>query len=59
MTHHHPSNKDSVWRPLQEFLRLEGAAGIVLMIAAALAMVIANSPLDHWYTSFLDMPVEI
>jgi Na+:H+ antiporter, NhaA family len=59
MTHHPQPNKDSVWRPLQEFLRLEGAAGIVLMIAAALAMIIANSPLDHWYTAFLDMPVEI
>lgn len=59
MTQTHSSTKDSVWRPLQEFLRLEGAAGILLMIAAVLAMMIANSPLAPWYTAFLDMPVEI
>lgn len=59
MNHHPNPSREPVWRPLQEFLRLEGAAGILLMIAAAVAMVIANSPLDHWYTAFLDMPVEI
>ena len=30
--------------PLREFLREEAAGGILLMIAAAVALVIANSP---------------
>ncbi|NQU48950.1 MAG: Na+/H+ antiporter NhaA [Planctomycetes bacterium] len=59
MKSNHHSTTDTVRTPLQEFLRLEGAAGILLMIAAALAMIIANSPLDHWYAAFLDMPVEV
>ena len=34
---------------LQEFLRLEAASGIVLMAAAALALLCANSPAADWY----------
>jgi NhaA family Na+:H+ antiporter len=35
---------------LQEFLRLESAGGLVLMAAAVLAMIVANSPLVEAYT---------
>ncbi len=41
--------------PLRAFLRLEAAGGILLMLAAAIAMLIANSPMgdawdDLWHT---------
>ena len=41
------------------FFKLESAGGIILMFAAALALVCANTPLQHYYTLFLDTPVEI
>ena len=44
---------------IQDFLKLESAGGIVLMAAAALAMVIANSPLSQYYDLLLDVPVEV
>lgn len=50
---------DSVLKPLQEFLRLEAAGGLVLMMAAALALVVANSPLATGYAALLDLPLEI
>jgi Na+:H+ antiporter, NhaA family len=45
--------------PLREFLRLESAAGIVLVIAAALAVVADNTPLAPYYDVFLDTPVSL
>lgn len=44
---------------LKDFLKLEAASGIILVFAAILAMVIANSPLDKFYALLLDLPVEI
>ncbi len=44
---------------LRNFLKLEAAGGIVLVIAAALAMVAANSPLAGIYDFFIDLPVEV
>jgi len=44
---------------LRDFLRLESASGIMLMAAAALAMLVANSPLAGIYGSLVDLPVEI
>ena len=44
---------------LFNFLRLESAAGIVLMFAAVLAIILANSPLQIYYTLLIDTPVEI
>ena len=43
----------------QEFLKKESASGILLMGAAVLAIIIANSPLAPFYTALLDIPVEI
>ena len=40
-------------------MALESAGGILLLAAALLAMVIANSPLDSWYAGFLDTTVAI
>jgi len=50
---------DSVLKPLQEFLHLEAAGGLVLMASALLAMVVANSPLSGHYTAFLDLSFEV
>ncbi|MCR4347818.1 MAG: Na+/H+ antiporter NhaA [Sulfuricaulis sp.] len=44
---------------IRDFLRLESAGGILLVIAAAIAMVLANSPITHLYDGFLATPVEI
>jgi Na+:H+ antiporter, NhaA family len=42
---------------LSEFFRLQAAAGIVLMAAAALAMVVANSPWHGAYEQFRQLPI--
>jgi NhaA family Na+:H+ antiporter len=44
---------------IKTFLKLESAGGILLMIATALALLFANSPLNTVYQSFLSIPVEI
>ncbi|MGE0485571.1 MAG: Na+/H+ antiporter NhaA [Gammaproteobacteria bacterium] len=40
---------------LREFLRLEAASGLVLMIAALAALVISNTPLAPYYERLLDV----
>ena len=40
-----------------DFLKLESASGLLLMFAAALAILLANSPLAHFYQLLLDTPV--
>ena len=44
---------------LREFVALESAGGILLAIAAAAALTLANSPLAFLYETFLDTPVEV
>ena len=44
---------------IRNFLQMESAGGIVLMFAAVLAMIAANSPLDVYYSYLLDTPVEV
>jgi NhaA family Na+:H+ antiporter len=44
---------------IREFMRLGAAGGIVLMVAAVLAMLMANSPLAWVYDQLLNMPVEV
>ena len=44
---------------LQEFLRLEAAGGVLLISAAALAMLLANSPLASVYEDALAVVLEI
>lgn len=46
-------------RALQEFFRLEAAGGILLIGAAVLAMLLANSPLSGVYDGFRDLPVQV
>jgi NhaA family Na+:H+ antiporter len=44
---------------LRDFLRLEAASGLILVAAAVVAMVVANSPLAGLYASLIELPVEI
>ena len=44
---------------VNSFFRLEAASGILLIFAALFAVVLANSPLSHYYDLLLDTPVEV
>ncbi len=44
---------------LKDFLKLEAASGLLLVGAAALAMIVANSPLTDLYGQLITLPVEI
>lgn len=44
---------------LQKFLQLESASGIILIVSALLAILLANSPLASLYSGFLDTEVQI
>jgi NhaA family Na+:H+ antiporter len=44
---------------IKSFLKMESSGGILLMVAALLAMIIANSPLSTYYGLFIDTPVHI
>ncbi len=44
---------------ITSFLKLESAGGILLFFAAALAMVIANTPLEPFYQLLLSTPVDV
>lgn len=43
----------------RDFLKLETASGILLVIAASLAMLVANSPLAPIYGTLIELPVEV
>ena len=43
----------------RDFLKLEAASGILLVVASIVAIVVANSPLATLYAAFIDIPVEI
>ena len=44
---------------IREFLKLESASGILLILATVVALILANSPLDVYYDSFLNIPIHI
>jgi NhaA family Na+:H+ antiporter len=44
---------------LAAFFRLEASAGLLLIAAAMLALVLANSPMGSWYESLRDLPAEV
>ena len=44
---------------LKEFLKLEAASGIFLLLAAVLAILVVNSPLYWLYDALLDIPVAV
>lgn len=53
------SNSSPVASTIRDFMKLESAGGILLLIAAVAAMLVANSPLLPAYDAFLDAPVGI
>lgn len=54
-----PPPRSSILQPLHDFLRLEAAGGLVLMAAAVVALIFANSPLAVYYGVLLDFPLAI
>jgi NhaA family Na+:H+ antiporter len=54
-----PALESTMIDALRDFLKLEAAGGIMLVAAAALAMIVANSPLSGLYESAILLPVQI
>ena len=50
---------DKAFGRIQEFMRLETSGGIVLMIAAVFAMIIANTPLATAYDAILGTYIKV
>jgi NhaA family Na+:H+ antiporter len=46
-------------KAVREFLKLESAGSVLLLVAAVLALVIANSPLSSSYNALLSIPLEV
>ncbi|WP_206484503.1 Na+/H+ antiporter NhaA [Thalassotalea sp. G2M2-11] len=46
-------------KTIQDFLKLEAASGIILMLAAIVALIVANSPLSPYYDLLLNVPVMV
>jgi NhaA family Na+:H+ antiporter len=46
-------------KAIREFLKLESAGSVLLLIAAVLAILIANSPASPFYDSLLQIPLEV
>jgi Na+:H+ antiporter, NhaA family len=44
---------------IEEFIKKESSAGILLIFATIVALAVANSPLADMYGSFLHLPIEI
>ncbi len=68
MAHPHPNARGSRqlpvapverWlAPLQKFLHIESASGIVLLACTVLALILANSPVADWFAAIWKTPVE-
>ncbi|MEQ8858508.1 MAG: Na+/H+ antiporter NhaA [Pseudomonadales bacterium] len=46
-------------KAIQDFLKLEAASGVLLVFAAILALIVANSPLNVFYEALITLPLEI
>ena len=44
---------------IREFFKMEAAGGILLVLASALALVMANSPFDVYYHALLGTKAEV
>jgi Na+:H+ antiporter, NhaA family len=44
---------------ISNFLKLEAASGILLILASAVALIMANSPLSELYNAFLNIPIGV
>lgn len=52
-------NTSPLFNAVQSFIRLESAGGVLLLCAAIVAMVVANSPLSGFYDQFLDTTIAV
>ncbi len=48
------SSPNSLSSPIMEFIKAESFSGILLMISAILALIVANSPLSDWYIQLFE-----
>ena len=48
-----------MYKSLTQFLRTESSGGVLLIIAAILAMIIANSPFSDVYLGFLHTEIQV
>ncbi|HEX5461677.1 MAG TPA: Na+/H+ antiporter NhaA [Steroidobacteraceae bacterium] len=46
-------------KPLERFLRVEAAGGVLLLLAAATALLLANSPWASWYDALWSTPLTL
>lgn len=53
------STSKSPLSPAMEFIKAESFSGILLMVAAVLALVVANSPLSEWYNQLFQMKLTV
>ncbi len=44
---------------LEDFIKKESSAGILLIVVTVFALALQNSPLSEWYNGFLHTPVEV
>ncbi len=44
---------------VRDFMQMESSGGMLLLLAAILAMLVANSPLANAYNAFLELPVAL
>ena len=52
-------NTGRIRQSMLDFLELESAGGILLVIAAVIAMILANSPLENVYLRVLGTPMTV
>lgn len=55
----HTDNKSSLTSAISDFMRMESASGILLLISAVAAILVANSPLAGLYDGLLNLTVAI
>lgn len=53
------SDNSSIANAIRDFMKLESTAGLLLLAASIAAMLVANSPLDSLYDSFLGATVAV
>lgn len=45
--------------PIQQFIKTESFSGILLLVSAVLALIVANSPLADWYTQLFQAKLTV
>jgi NhaA family Na+:H+ antiporter len=56
---HHPERMLRLGRPFLRFFQIEASGGIVLLMCAVIALILANSPFAETYIGFWNTPIGI